>query len=114
MMAEHFDEEKMREEDNEAIRAEGRAEGKADDILSTLVSLVKIGMLSIMYMPPPEPHLHGVQTAPCRTLNRALPEQNRTRSRSLSEYTRRLPSGKSALSLIRAQDNLYGFSQEWL
>lgn len=47
MMAELFDEEKMREEDNEAIRAEGRAEGKADGIISMLVSLVKIGMLSI-------------------------------------------------------------------
>ena len=43
MMAELFDEEKMREEDNEAIRAEG----KADGIISTLVSLVKIGKLSI-------------------------------------------------------------------
>ena len=47
MMAELFNEEKMREEDNEAVRAEGRAEGKAEGMLSTLASLVRDGILSI-------------------------------------------------------------------
>lgn len=31
-----------------------------------------------LYMPPPEPHLHGVRTALCRTLNRTQPDVDRT------------------------------------
>ena len=36
------------------------------------------GVKTQLYMPTPEPHLHGVRTAPYRILNRILPEQNRT------------------------------------
>ena len=47
MMAELFDEERMREEDNEAVRAEGRAEGKAEGKLETLLELVRKGFLTL-------------------------------------------------------------------
>ena len=43
MMAELFDEERLRAEDDDAVRAEGRAEG----IISTLATLVKEGILTI-------------------------------------------------------------------
>ena len=43
MMAELFDEERMREEDNEAVRAEGKADGK----LETLLELVRKGFLTL-------------------------------------------------------------------
>ena len=37
----------------------------------------EFGTRVCVYMPTPEPHLHGVRTAPYRILNRILPEQNR-------------------------------------
>lgn len=33
---------------------------------------------ALVYMPPPEPHLHGGSTALCRALNRTLPDVDRT------------------------------------
>ena len=47
MMAELFDEEKMREEDNAALRAEGIAEGETRGTLYTLLGLVKDGILTL-------------------------------------------------------------------
>ena len=51
MMAELFDEERLRAEDDDAVRAEGRAEGEAigeaRGIIFTLAGLVKKGLLTI-------------------------------------------------------------------
>ena len=46
MMAELFDEERLREEDTEAAKEEARAEGRAEGILSLLIGMVKDGILT--------------------------------------------------------------------
>lgn len=51
MMAELFDEERLREEDNEAVRAEGEAKGiekgKAEEKVSLAMNLIKLGKLTM-------------------------------------------------------------------
>jgi hypothetical protein len=47
-------------------------------MVSELKKVIFQNTIFMVYMPPPEPHLHGVRTAPCRTLNRILPEPNLT------------------------------------
>ena len=48
MLSELFDEERLREEDNDALRAEGRAEGRvegaAEEKVSLAINLICMGM----------------------------------------------------------------------